>query len=91
MTQQKYLFPSDQITNRDWFVELQRPLNITVADIKRDFTKFIKDFPKEIIPHTSDEELAERNAKHKTNMRAAIRRDNKRFNSLASNNYGPNR
>ena len=22
MTQSKYLFPSDQITNRDWFVEL---------------------------------------------------------------------
>ena len=54
MTQQKYLFPSDQLTNRDWFIELQRPLNITVADIRRDFTKFIKDFPMEIIPHTSD-------------------------------------
>lgn len=91
MTQQKYLFPSDQITNRDWFVELQRPLNITVADIKRDFTKFIKDFPMDIIPHTSDEELAERNAKHKTNMRAAIRRDSKRLNSIVGNNHGPNR
>ena len=60
-------------------MELQRPLNITVADIKRDFTKFIKDFPMDIIPHTSDEELAERNAKHKINMRAAIRRDTKRL------------
>ena len=45
MTQQKYLFPAEQITNRDWFVELQKPLNITVADIRRDFTKFVKDFP----------------------------------------------
>mmetsp|Transcript_17180 Transcript_17180/g.20325 ORF Transcript_17180/g.20325 Transcript_17180/m.20325 type:complete len:99 (+) Transcript_17180:3-299(+) len=51
MTQQKYLFPADQITNRDWFVEMQKPLNITVADIRRDFTKFIKDFPVDIIPH----------------------------------------
>ena len=50
-----------------------------MADIKRDFTKFIKDFPMDIIPHTSDEELAERNAKHKINMRAAIRRDPKRI------------
>ena len=89
MTQQKYLFPSEQITNRDWFVELQRPLNITVADIRRDFTKFIKDFPMEIIPHTSDEELAERNTKHKINMRAAIRRgNNNRLPSLGSRGVG---
>ena len=88
MTQQKYLFPSDQITNRDWFIELQRPLNITVADIRRDFTKFIKDFPMEIIPHTSDEELAERNSKHKINMRAAIRRGNNRLPSLGSRGIG---
>ena len=55
MTQHKYLFPAEQITNRDWFVEIQKPLNITVADIRRDYTKFIKDFPVDIIPHQSDE------------------------------------
>ena len=81
------MFPSDQITNRDWFVELQRPLNITVSDIRRDFTKFIKDFPMEIIPHTSDEELAERNSKHKINMRAAIRR-NTRLPSIGPRGLG---
>ena len=64
-------------------------MNITVADIRRDFTKFIKDFPMEIIPHTSDEELAERNAKHKINMRAAIRRgNNNRLPSLGSRGLG---
>ena len=77
MTQNKYLFPSDQITNRDWFLELQKPLNITVADIRRDFTKFVKDFPVDIIPHTSDEELHERNLKHKMTMMAAVRRNPK--------------
>ena len=75
MTQQKYLFPAEQITNRDWFVELQKPLNITVADIRRDFTKFVKDFPVQIIPHQSDEELQERNLRHKASMMAAIRKN----------------
>jgi hypothetical protein len=77
MTQHKYLFAAEQITNRDWFVELQKPLNITVADIRRDFTKFVKDFPLDIIPHTSDEELAERNVKHKRAMLDAIRKNGK--------------
>ena len=57
MTKQKYLFPGEKLSKREWFQELQKPLNITVADIKRDFTKFIKDFPVEIIPHQSDEQL----------------------------------
>jgi len=30
---------------------LQVPLNITVADIQKDFNKFANDFPKDIIPH----------------------------------------
>ena len=55
MTKSKYLFPGEKLTKREWFQELQKPLNITVADIKRDFTKFIKDFPVEIIPHQSDD------------------------------------
>ena len=55
-------------------------MNITVADIRRDFTKFIKDFQVDIIPHTSDEELHERNIKHKMTMMAAIRRNPKNIN-----------
>ena len=42
----------------------------------------------EIIPHTSDEELAERNTKHKINMRAAIRRGNNRLPSIGSHGIG---
>jgi len=37
----------------------------------------------DIIPHTSDEELAERTAKHKMNMMAAIRK-NSRLPSIGS-------
>ena len=86
MTQQKYLFPADQITHRDWFVEMQKPLNITVADIRRDFTKFIKDFPVDIIPHQSDEELRERTRKHRATIMAAIRRNPKNQNDRERSN-----
>ena len=56
-----------------------------MADIRRDFTKFIKDFPVDIIPHTSNEELQERNRKHKATMLAAIRRNPKNVNHRHSN------
>lgn len=55
-----------------------------MADIRRDFTKFIKDFPVDIIPHTSDEELQERNRKHKAVMLSAIRRNPKDANTRRS-------
>lgn len=45
----------------------------------RDFKKFVNDFPVDIIPHTSDEELHERNLKHKMTMRNAIRRNPRNF------------
>jgi hypothetical protein len=51
LTKKKYLFPSEKLTQKEWFKELQKPLNITVADIRRDFQKFVKDFPTDIIPH----------------------------------------
>ena len=60
MTKSKYLFPEDLLHNRGWFLEIQKPLAITVQDIKRDFTKFVKDFPVDIIPHQSDQELLSR-------------------------------
>ena len=68
MTKQKYLFPAEKLIQREWFQELQKPLNITVADIRRDFTKFIKDFPIEIIPHQSDEQLKARMDRQKQTM-----------------------
>jgi hypothetical protein len=39
------------VTEDDWVEKLAQPLNITVDVIQRDFAKFVKDFPKEIIPH----------------------------------------
>lgn len=46
-----------------------------MADIRRDFTKFVKDFPVDIIPHTSDEEMKARNTRNKATMLAAIRQN----------------
>ena len=65
---------------------MQKPLNITVADIRRDFTKFIKDFPVDIIPHQSDEELRERTRKHRATIMAAIRRNPKNQNDRERSN-----
>ena len=65
---------------------MQKPLNITVADIRRDFTKFIKDFPVDIIPHQSDEELRERTRKHRATIMAAIRRNPKNVNDRERSN-----
>lgn len=53
LTKSKYLFPHDKLTSKEWFRELQNPLNVTVPDIVRDFEKFVKDFPVEIIPHAT--------------------------------------
>ena len=33
MTKQKYLFPEELLHNRNWFIEIQKPLAITVQDI----------------------------------------------------------
>lgn len=56
LTKSKYLFPFDKLTAKEWFQELQKPINVTVPDIMRDFAKFVKDFPVGIIPHQSAEE-----------------------------------
>jgi len=42
---------------KEWFNELQKPLNVTVFDIMRDFAKFVKDFPVGIIPHQTHEQF----------------------------------
>lgn len=56
LTKSKYLFPHDKLTSKEWFRELQKPLNVTVPDIVRDFEKFVKDFPVDIIPHSTEED-----------------------------------
>ena len=57
-----------------------------MADIRRDFTKFIKDFPVDIIPHQSDEELMERTRKHKATIMAAIRKNPRNVNDREMSN-----
>ena len=69
MTKQKYLFPEALLHNKNWFIEIQKPLAITVQDIKRDFTKFVKDFPIEIIPHQSDTSMYESQLKRGSTLK----------------------
>lgn len=55
LTKDKFRFPAEMIAgNSTWYEELQHPLDFTVADINIDLTKFVKDFPTEIIPHQTD-------------------------------------
>ena len=51
LTKHKYQFPADQIEKPEYFEKLQEPLNITVTDIQKELTKFVNDFPIDIIPH----------------------------------------
>jgi uncharacterized glyoxalase superfamily metalloenzyme YdcJ len=60
LTKSKYRFPVGMVTEEDWREKLSQPLNITVAVIQRDFAKFVKDFPRDIIPHQNDEEMRTR-------------------------------
>ena len=72
MTKEKYFFPEELLHNRNWFFEIQKPLAITVADIRRDFTKFVKDFPVEIIPHQSDKSLYQHELKRADNINTRL-------------------
>jgi hypothetical protein len=52
-----FKFPAEKLANNStWFEELQHPLDFTVAEINTDLTKFVKDFPTDIIPHQTDSE-----------------------------------
>jgi hypothetical protein len=51
----KYQYPADIISQKkEWVQDLQKPLNITVSDIRRDLRKFIMGFPKHRIPHSTE-------------------------------------
>jgi hypothetical protein len=43
--------------------ELQKPLNITVADIKVDLRNFVNGFPTERIPHSTEADVHLKNEK----------------------------
>lgn len=56
----KYLYPLDKIHKPEWIKELQNPIQITPEEIIRDMFKFVKDFPIEVIPHMTEDELQAR-------------------------------
>lgn len=64
------MYPIDRIHKPEWLKELQNPIQITIEEIVRDLYKFVKDFPVDIIPHMSEDELIarskEREAKNKS-------------------------
>lgn len=41
----------------EWMRELQTPIQTTIEEIIRDLFKFVKDFPVDVIPHMTEEEL----------------------------------
>ena len=53
----KYQLPFSVVgENNEWLNELQQPLSITIAEIKKDLRKFSVGFPRDKIPHLSHEE-----------------------------------
>jgi hypothetical protein len=60
LVSKKYLFPLERIHKPEWLKEIQNPLVITAEDIIRDLYKFVKDFPVEVIPHMTEDELIAR-------------------------------
>ena len=54
----KYQLPITAIgENHEWLKELQKPISITITEIKKDLRKFASGFPLDRIPHTSNQEL----------------------------------
>jgi hypothetical protein len=43
-------------TNEEWQHELQKPITVTVYEIKKDLRKFIRGFPTERVPHLTEAE-----------------------------------
>jgi hypothetical protein len=43
-------------TNEEWQHELQKPITVTVYEIKKDLRKFIRGFPTERVPHLTEVE-----------------------------------
>lgn len=60
LVNKKYRFPLEKVHKPQWLKELQRPIQVTAEDIIRDLYKFVKDFPIEIIPHMTEDEMLAR-------------------------------
>ena len=57
MVRVKYQLPKDIVgNNEEWQQELQKPITVTVYEIKKDLRKFIRGFPTERVPHLTEAE-----------------------------------
>lgn len=53
----KYQFPFVIASKEDaWIPELQKPISVTVPEIRRELSAFISKFPREKIPHSNETE-----------------------------------
>ena len=53
----KYQFPFDLARKEDaWIPELQKPISVTVPEIRRELSAFISKFPRDKIPHSNETE-----------------------------------
>ena len=53
----KYQLPFSVAEGKmEWIPELQRPISITVPDIRRELGVFISKFPRDKIPHSNENE-----------------------------------
>ena len=60
LVSKKYLYPLERIHKPEWLRELQIPIQITAEEIVRDLYKFVKDFPIDVIPHMTEDDLIAR-------------------------------
>lgn len=59
------------LNNPSWMKELQHPLDFSIPEINTDLSKFVKDFPIEIIPHQTDDEYKMSTRHIKSNIKLA--------------------
>ena len=46
----------EQLIKREWLDDIGNPLKITIKEIEKDLRQFVQGFPKERIPHFTEEE-----------------------------------
>ena len=92
LVRQKYQFPPEQI-RQEFHEELQKPLTITVDEIRKDLNKFVQGFPTDRIPHTTDDEMYQRQQQKSTlesNIKEARKNQNEheKLGALSSTTGG---
>lgn len=73
----KFQFPISHMKKPEEFLsEVQRPITMTVEDIKQDLNVYVKKFPKEVIPHiTETNEVCDNIHNYKNKPRAQVQKD----------------